>query len=586
MKGVVNNEVSWEGKRKMSTISAAQAITEVLKAEGVRFVFGLPGGHTLGIYDALAATPEIRHILVRHEQVAANMAAAYAMLTGEPGVCCATAGPGATNLVTGVAEAFAGALPMIVITGRVSTQHVHRGACQDIPQDRIFAPITKWATRVDRADCMVRILRQAFTVARSGKPGPVLIDIPADVPMEQIHYDRYMPVGKPAAPRGNAQSIREAVTKLLRSDRPVIIAGGGTVASEAFGELRELAETLGVPVLTTLSGRGSFPEDHSLAGGGLGLHRTSVGRKLLSEADFVLGLGCRFEEMETNWTSAYVCAPDSYYVQVDIDPEEMGRSIIPCAGIVGDIRMVLSDMLTEVRAQGGRDCRGSGGDLPRVKELRELKEQLEIDIGRAAATDEIPLSPLRVIWDIRNVLPRETVIAFDIGCLAQGVAGAFPYLRICEPRSCIPPTSFYAMGFTPSGLPAARLVYPDRPAVAFTGDGAFQMIMNVLPVAAEYRLAVTWCILNSNSLGSIKRFQEAFFKGRYIATSFEVQPDFARIAQACQCYGEKVEDPDQITAAFRRAMEKNAQGIPAVLDFIVGWQEMDSFAEFFGWPCT
>jgi acetolactate synthase-1/2/3 large subunit len=565
----------------MSVISAGQAIVKVLEAEGVKFVFGLPGGHTLGIYDALRDSPEIRHILVRHEQAAANMAAAYAMLTGEPGICCATAGPGATNLVTGIAEAFYGALPVVALTGRAPTPVSLRGAAQEIAQEKLFVPITKWAVRVERADMIIEIMRQAFTISRSGKPGPVLIDFPMDILSQPVEFDKYIPVGKPPAPRGSPELVRKAAEELLQSKRPIIIAGGGTVMSGAFGELREFAETLALPVLTTLSGRGSFPDDHPLASGGLGMHRNSVSKKLLLEADFVLGLGCRFEQFETNWLPEYMPAPSACYVQVDADPAEIGRAVIPKIGIVSDIKLLLQDMLEAVRAKAGPDHRNSFRSLPRIKELLQMKERVIADVKRDAATAEKPMSPIRVVREIREVFPRDTTAAIDIGNIAQALGGAFPYFEIYEPRSVVACTSFYAMGFAASGIPVARLVYPERAAVAVCGDGSFQMIMNILPVAAEQNLPVTWCILDDQGLGSIKGMQEEAFKGRNFETSFKIQPDFALIARACGCFGEKIEDPEQIKPALGRALDANNRGVPAVLDFVVRGHGPEAAYEYF-----
>src|SRR5262245_4546386 len=254
----------------MATMSAGQAIVQVLKAEGVRAVFGIPGGHTLPIYDALYDTPGIRHILVRHEQAAASMAAGYAQLTGEPGVCCATAGPGATNLVSGIAEAYVGALPIIVLAGRGATLNAHRGASQEIAQEQLFRPITKWSVRIDRADLIVPLLRQAFLTARSGKPGPVLVDIPRDILAQQVELGAYRPVGRPAPPRANPEPLRRAAEALAGAERPLIVAGGGSIAAGAWNEVRALAELMQAPVLTTLAGRGSLPDDHALAAGGIG----------------------------------------------------------------------------------------------------------------------------------------------------------------------------------------------------------------------------------------------------------------------------------------------------------------------------
>jgi acetolactate synthase I/II/III large subunit len=565
----------------MTMMNTGHVVVEVLKAEGVKFVFGLPGGHTLDIYDGICKSPEIRHILVRHEQSASNMAAAYASLTGEPGICCATAGPGATNITSGIAEAYYGALPVIALTGRAATPVSLRGAAQEIAQEKLFAPITKWSVRVERADMVPEIMRQAFTVARSGKPGPVLIDLPWDIQSQSIEFSGYVPVGKPPAPRGNSASVSAAVDAVLHAQRPIIVAGGGTVMSGAFKELRQFAETFALPVLTSLSGRGSLPEDHPLACGGLGMHRNMLSKKLLNEADVVLGLGCRFEQFETNWLPGWVPAPDACYIQVDTDPAEIGKSVIPKIAIISDVTLLLEDMMAAAKAKNGPDFRTSFRDLPRIREITELKGQVEADMVRAAARNDKPLYPGRVVRTARDVFPRDTTAAVDIGCLAQAMGGAFPYFSIYEPRSIIPCTSFYCMGYAASAAPVAKLVYPHRPAVAFCGDGSFQMIMSVLSCAAENRLPVTWCILDDGCLGSIKGMQEGMFNTCF-ETAFTVQPDFATIAKACQCYGEKVEEPDQIQPALARALDANNKGTPAVLDFRTSSEGPEAAFEYFG----
>jgi len=564
----------------MSTISAGQAIVRVLEAEGVQAVFGIPGGHTLPIYDALYDTPGIRHVLVRHEQVAASMAAGYAQLTGEPGVCCATAGPGATNLVSGIAEAYIGALPVIILAGRGSTATTHRGASQEIAQEQLFRPITKWAVRVDRADLIVDVLRQAFTVARSGKPGPVLVDLPRDLLTQQVQFPAYRPVGRPPATRAEPERLRAAAATLLEAQRPLVVAGGGVIASGAWHEVRHIAEALQAPVLTTLAGRGSLPDDHPLAAGGIGHHRTWLGKQLLPEADVVLGLGCRFEEQETNWRPSYLPDPAARYIQVDIDAAEIGRSVAPAIGIVGDIRLLLEELLQFVGSKS-LVAAAARSQKARLQQLARDKKKLAAEAGRMAASEQRPIHPLRVIGAVRDVFPRDASVAIDVGVLAQGMGGAFPYFKVFEPRSLIVPSSFYGMGFSASALPVAKLVHPQRPAVGFVGDGSFQMIMNVLPVAAEYRLPVTWCVLNDRALGSIWDGQRAAYGNRVIATTFEVQPDFAAIARACHCYGERIEDPADVTPALERALEANGRGVPAVLDFIVARERLEGSVEFF-----
>ncbi|HWK43975.1 MAG TPA: thiamine pyrophosphate-binding protein [Stellaceae bacterium] len=562
----------------MRTISVGQAIVDVFKAEGVKFIFGMPGGHTIGVYDALYHTPEIQHILVRHEQHAASMAAGYAQLTGEPGICCVTAGPGATNLVTGIAEAYVGALPIVIIAGRGPTRNAHRGASQEIDQVQIFRPLTKWAVRVDRPDLIVEVLRQAFTIARSGKPGPVLIDVPIDIGASQVEVGDYLPVGRPPKSRGDTELINRAAEALARAQRPLIVAGGGAIAAGAADEVRALAERLAIPVITTLSGRGILSDDHPLAAGGLGHHRQAITKALLPAADVVLGLGCRFEQQETNWKPDYLPGTGATYIQVDSDPVELGRSVVPSIGILGDARLVLMDLL---RAIGPQQAGNRFTDHPRVRRLAEDQAALEAQVEEMAASTQRPLHPIRVIRAIRAAFPREATVSIDVGVLAQGMGGAYPYFKIFAPRTTIVPSSFYGMGFTAAALPVAKLARPDQPAVGLVGDGSFGLIMNVLPTAVEFKMPVTWCILNDSALGSIWDIQRQAYNGRYLGTEFGFQPDFATIARACGCYGEKVEAPEEIDAALQRAQQANRQGQPAVLDFIVAKERLEASAEFF-----
>ena len=562
----------------MKTLRPGHAIVEALRAEGTDVVFGLPGGHILGIYDGLYDAPDIRHVLVRHEHTAAAMAAGYAQLTGKPGVVLVTAGPGATNLVTAVAEAYVGALPMVIFAGRATTATAHRGAAQEVPTDRVFAPITKSAVRADRSDHLVDLTRQAFAIARSGKPGPVLIDIPRDLFEGEIEFPDYVPALTRQPVGGAAALIERAAAELLAAERPLIVAGGGAVASGAFGEVRELAELLRAPVLTSMSGRGILPDDHVLAAGGLGAHRNVLSKRLLAEADVLLGLGTRFEEMETNWRPGYVPAPGARYIQVDLDGAEIGRSIPAHTPILGDVRTVLGQLLEVLRP---RAAVGPLAADPRVLEVIEGVAEIDVATDKALADDRVPLSPLRVIREARLAFPRETTVAVDVGCLAEHIAGAFPFFRVYEPRSFIAPSSFYGMGFATSAAPVAKIVYPDRPALCFCGDGSFQMVLPVLPAAAENRLPVTWCVLDDQALGSIRDLQEFRMHGRYLATSFEFQPDFAAIGAACGCYGETVTSPDQIGPALRRALAANTAGQPAVLAFRVAPDRMEQSREHF-----
>ncbi|WP_217567246.1 thiamine pyrophosphate-binding protein [Streptomyces sp. GbtcB7] len=546
----------------MGEINAGQAVVNALRAEGVSHVFGMPGGHVLPIYDAIHSTPGISSHLVRHEHHAAAMAAAHAQLTGEPAVVLVTAGPGVTNTLTAVAEAYVGALPMIVLGGRGSTATAHRGASQEVATDRVFAPVTKWSVRADRADLLTDLVRQGFAIARGGRPGPVLIDIPRDLLTRLVPDKPYRPAGPAARTAADQPAVDAAAAALAGARSPLVIAGGGVAASGAFDELRVLAERLPAPVLTSLAGRGSLPDDHPLAAGGLGAHRNPVAKRLLAEADVVLGLGTRFEEMETNWQPTALPSPDATYVQVDIDPAELGRALPAHIPVTGDIGRVLEQILAALP-------RDTCASPDRTRRLARDIAALDADIDRMALDESAPIHPARVIRAARSVFPRDTVLGVDVGALAQHIGGAFPFFRVYEPRSVIVPSSFYGMGFAAAALPASRLVHPHRPALCFVGDGSFQMVMNILPMAAQYRLGVTWCVLDDDALGSIRDLQEHTYGNRILDTEFPFQPDFARLAEACGAYGERVDDPTAVPDALKRALTENTAGRPAVLDFAV-----------------
>ncbi|WP_342364043.1 thiamine pyrophosphate-binding protein [Terrarubrum flagellatum] len=563
----------------MEKITAGEAIVKVLEAEGVTKVFGIPGGHILNVYDAVLKSPTMEHILARHEQCAASMASGYAQLTGEPGICTVTAGPGATNLVSGIAEAFVGSLPVIIIAARAGTNIAYKGAAQDVDTTRLFEAITKWSVRVHRADSIVTIMRQAFTVARSGKPGPVFVDIPRDYLPELVEFGDYLPVGRPAAPRGNPKAIAAAADALVAAKNPLIVAGGGAVASGAVGALRRFAERLAIPVITSLAGRGIISDDHPLSVGGLGAHRNPLSKRLLAEADCVLGLGTRFEEMETNWRAGFLPDPKATYIQVDTDGSEIGRSVPTKIGIIGDVREVLEELDAHVKTS--RHTVADFTSHPRVKEFATEIAKIERDADELAVSMTRPIHPLAVIRGAREVFPKESTVSIDVGVLAQQIGGAFPFFKVYEPRSLVVCSSFYGMGFASAGLPVAKVVYPKRPALGFVGDGSFQMVMAVLPTAVEHRLPVTWIILNDQSLGSIRDIQERAFGNRIFATDFSFQPDFAKLAEACGCYGETIKSVADVKPALERALTANEEGTPAVLDFLVARERLPQTLEFF-----
>jgi acetolactate synthase-1/2/3 large subunit len=561
------------------TVQVGKAIVNALAAEGVSMIFGMPGGHILPIYDAVLDEPSIRSILVRHEHQAAAMAAAHAQLTGRPGVVLVTAGPGVTNTLTAVAEAWVGALPMIVLGGRASTVTAHRGASQEIPTDQVFAPVTKWSVRVDRADLVLDTLRRAFTVARGGRPGPVLIDLPRDILLEHVRDDGYVPSAPPPRPEADPSAVALAARKLAAAACPLLVAGGGAIASEASDAVLQLAEALDAPVITSLAGRGIIPEDHPLAVGGLGAHRNAVSKRLLAEADVVLGLGTRFEEMETNWRPGAVPGPNASYLQVDIDPSQIGRSVRADLALIGDVRTVTQQLIDDLPVREARPAEHDGRAGERLQRLARDLAELEDSVDEMARSAARPIHPVRAIRSAGRVFGEDAVLGFDVGALAQHIGGAFPITRVHGQRSAVVPSSFYGMGFVAAAMPVAKLVHPDRPALCFVGDGSFQMVMPILPTAAHYRLGVTWVVLNDDALGSIWDQQHYSYDDRIIDTVFDLQPDLAGVAVACGCAGERVETPDDLDSAFGRALAANREGIPAVVDVAVARERLPQTRE-------
>ena len=403
----------------------------------------------------------------------------------------------------------------------------------------------------------------------------MLIDLPRDILAQKVAFDGYQPVGKPLPPRGNPAQIEAAAAALRRAARPLILAGGGAVAADAQAEVRALAEALQAPVLTTLSGRGSLPDDHPLAAGGIGHHRTWLTKRLLPEADVVLGLGCRFEEQETNWRDGYVPDPRACYIQVDIDPAEIGRSVVPQLAVVGDVRLVLRDLLEALKPGA------PNGAAPRLEALARDKQQLEDEVAGMVGSEQRPVHPMRVIGTVREVFGRDATAAIDVGVLAQGMGGAFPYFKVYAPRSCIVPSSFYGMGFCvvraagrkagPSGPPGGRL-------------RRRRLVPDDHERAADRRRAQA-----AGDLVRAQRRRARLDPGRpacrlrqpHHRDHVRDAAGFRDIAQACQCHGERVDDPAQVRPALERARDANARGVPAVIDFIVARERLAGSVEFF-----
>ena len=494
---------------------------DVLEAEGVEHVYGLPGGHVLSIYDALHDSDAIRHVLVRHEHAAASMAAAHAQLTGEPGVCLVTAGPGATNLLTGIAEAYVGSLPVVVLAGRGATVSAHRGAAQEVATDQVFAPVTKWSVRVDRPDLVAGVLRQAFATARSGRPGPVVVDLPRDVLDAEVEASPTSRSALPHAPPGDARVVAAAAEALAAARRPIVVAGGGAMASGAAEPLRILAQRFVLPVLTTLAGRGCIPDDHPLSVGGLGAHRNRLSKRLLGEADVVLGLGCRFEEMESNWSPSAVPRPDATYIQVDIHAPEIGRGVPAQLGIVGDVRAVLEQLLAALEGHPAMLAADAYASHPRT--LAAAAELAAIEA--TPPSSRLPAS--RCIPCARSSRPARRCRA------TRSSASTWAPARSTSPA----PTPFFeglraalddrALELLRDGLrgrrrcPRRGSCTPSARRSPSWATAPSRWCSTSCRSRPSIDSAVTWCVFDDGALGSIRDIQQYRFAGRILGTQFD-----------------------------------------------------------------
>ncbi|MCX6642103.1 MAG: thiamine pyrophosphate-binding protein [Candidatus Bathyarchaeota archaeon] len=555
----------------MSEKRCWDVIVDGLGNEGVDYVFGLPG-HPDALYDSLYDS-EVEPVLVRHESSGVFMAMAYAKLKRRPGVCFASPGPGVSNLVPGVLEAWSGCTPVLALGGSASLEHEGEGVFQEAPQMEIMRSITKWSFRIPHADRAAWATRRAFNLATNGKPGPIYLEVPFDVGQQKTQLTKYKKSIAFTRSRPDYDLVKRVTELLLNSERPVIVAGGGAHTSNASGELIEFAELLGIPVLTTPSGRGVFPENHPLSVGQVGLYRTRIGREAYQKADLIVSLGSRNEEFQT---AAWRYYPDhAALIQVDIDSSELARNFDPTVALVADVKLFLRDIITEIK---GKVKRTPLHDIPRAKSIIEASTAFRNEVEAECRTSLLPLKSKRVIYDACRVFGPRTVLVNENG--SQDLWSYYwPYWE-AGLDGCVAPAEQTCMGLAVAGCIGAKLATPDRPVVCTTGDGAFQMFMKEMPTAVQYKAPVTWIVLNTDSLGWIKLHERAN-KGRYIAVDFTAQPDFVKVADASGCYGEKVTDPGDILPALARALKENERGIPAMLEFKVDpWDFADGFREF------
>ena len=552
-------------------MNAWQAIVKALKTEGVKYIFGLPGGDTF--YDAIADNQEMQPVLVREESSGVFMAVGYAKITGKPGICYGSSGPGVANLIPGLLEAESACVPVIAIAGASNAANAGMGAFQETDQISITKPITKWSERITQPERVPWVIRRAFSIALNGKPGPVFIDIPKDIAQQETEMPDYIPAEYPIRSAGDASRIEAAAEILLKSEKPLLVAGGGAHSSRAFNEVKELAEMLSIPVMTTPSGRGIISEAHPLAFGVVGLYFTKVGEQIYGESDLLVTIGSRNEEFQSGAQKFF--PKGAKYIQIDIDHNEIGRNWIPDVAIVGDAKLVLKDLMASVRNKLQNQKQNS----QRTQELIRAKERYEAEIKDECLTDAVPIKTKRVVWELNQVYGKDTILVNENG--SQDLWSYYcPYYKVLDINSCVAPGEQTCMGFGVAASIGAKLAMPGENVVCTTGDGAFQMFMKELATAAQYKAAVTYIVLNNYSLGWIKYNQKR--RGvRHVAVDFEVQPDFVKIAEANKCYGERVENPNAIKAALERALKVTQEGTPAVIEFIVdGWDFAPGFLNY------
>ncbi len=542
-------------------LNGAQILMKTLKEEGVDTIFGFPGGVLINIYDELAKT-DIRHVLVRHEQGAAHAADGYARAGGRVGVCMVTSGPGATNTVTGIASAYMDSIPVVIITGQVPTQLIGNDAFQEVDIVGITRPCTKHNFLVQRTEDLARIIKEAFFIARSGRPGPVLVDIPKDVSNnvtdlempEDVALRSYNPTYNP-----NMRQLKKVAELIEEAERPMIFAGGGVILSKGARELTEFARKTQMPVTTSLMGLGAFPGSDPLWLGMIGMHGTYQANMCTGECDLLVSIGVRFDDRVTGKTDAF--AAQSKIVHIDIDPTSIRKNVPVTVPVVGDCRIALENLNTLLR---DTDL----GDLKQKRKkwsdrIVEWKSTSPLDYEQ---DDEI-IKPQYVIEKLYELTKGEAIITTEVG---QNQMWAAQYYHFEKPNHFITSGGLGCMGF---GLPAAigaQIAQPDSLVVDIAGDGSIQMNIQEMCTAVQNRLPVKVVILNNGYLGMVRQWQELFFGKRYVATCLDCAPDFVKLAEAYGAVGLRAEKPEDVVPVLKEGLFSPHT---VIMDFRVAGEE-------------
>ncbi|MCH7608398.1 MAG: biosynthetic-type acetolactate synthase large subunit [Chloroflexi bacterium] len=535
-------------------LTGAQMICESLLREGVTVIFGLPGGAILPFYQTLPEYPDLQHILVRHEQNAGHAADGYARASGKVGVAVATSGPGATNLVTPLATAMMDSVPIVALTGQVPRAAIGRDAFQETDTTGVTAPITKHNYLVmDTAD-IPRVMKEAFHIARSGRPGPVLVDLPRDVLTERAEFDYPESVNlrsyKPTL-EGHAQQIKRAAKLIRDARRPLIMAGHGVTISGAFAELKELAEKVQIPVITTLLGIGAFPGEHILSMGMPGMHGQAHNNWAIERSDLIVAVGMRFDDRVTGRLSAF--APNAQIIHIEVDPAEIGKNVGVAVPIVGDARRILHALAVEVEPATHADW---------LKEIDVLREEHPFVMPESDR-----LLPQYVIRELCEATDGRAIVVTGVG---QHQMWAAQHYVFKEHNSWITSGGLGTMGFEVPAAMGAAFAQPERTVWSIAGDGGFQMTFSELATIAEHNVPVKFAIINNNSLGLVRQLQDLFYDRNRVAVEYSGNPDFVKLAEAYGIWAVRVTDKAAVRTAIDEAAAVDG---PAIIDFRVEREE-------------
>jgi acetolactate synthase-1/2/3 large subunit len=545
-------------------MDGGKALIKSLEMEGVEVIFGLPGGAILPVYDPIIDSP-IRHILVRHEQGAGHMAQGYAHVTGRPGVAMVTSGPGATNIVTPLCDAYLDSIPMVVITGQVPTGAIGTDAFQEADTTGITQSVTKHNFLVTDAQDIPRTIREAFHIATTGRPGPVLVDIPKDIvdpdnPNSALTWEWPETVDLPGynpQMEGDPAAIEAAADLIVEARQPVIYAGGGILKARAAETLRELAEMTGIHVVTTLMARGAFPDEHELCLGMPGMHGNYTAVTSMQKSDLLIALGSRFDDRITGKLDGF--APDAKVIHVDIDPAELGKVRRPDVAITGDCRLVIDELVAALKRRGGSEGQPDRREWQSTVSGWQEKFPLTYEQSEPGRG----LKPQFVLETLRDMNPDDTIVASGVG---QHQMWTSQYWRFNHPYTWVNSGGLGTMGFAVPAAIGAKVGHPDKRVWAVDGDGCFQMTAQELVTAAAERIPVKIAILNNAYLGMVRQWQEMFYEERYSEVYLSPDlPDYVKWAEAMGCVGLRAESPEEVAAVIEKA--NSIDDRPVVIDF-------------------